>query len=164
MNSVSGKELQDAYLSFVTNALQLNLSFVNKGNILREQDAFNVKIVKTGKNDFGKAVSILDESLWNEKRGDIKALVKEYGADKKEIFKILFSYEMAYASILSQYNKWSRENCCIHFLESPISQYFRRVLALKMKIDHGYDYKTYPCVMLSEKTALELKGVGYENR
>ncbi len=160
--SMKGHYFEKEFIDFFNSVSLKIYEMYGRAIAFEHSSSYEGSATACGSNHAHIHIVPFDSSLLNDLMNDKDRKWKKINPDK--IYKIHDEKEYLFYSDLSQYNKWSRENCCIHFLESPISQYFRRVLALKMKIDHGYDYKTYPCVMLSEKTALELKGVGYENR
>jgi len=60
---------------------------------------------------------------------------------------------------LESHKKWAEHVGYLHFLESPISQYFRRVIAGRLGVGDIADYKRHPHIDLATKTRMLLSGL-----
>ena len=54
-------------------------------------------------------------------------------------------------------NKWDNPVGCIHILDTPISQFFRRVIAEDQGVFDKFNYKTNPDISLTLKTIKNMK-------
>ena len=103
VTTASAKELKESYAQFIEAAEILKPSWYFKDNYGNNLDARWVLNVKD-KQERTASYEPLDSSLWRENFETAMDFAKTCRTDNMEIFKILFSYKMAYLNAVAFYN------------------------------------------------------------
>ncbi len=103
ITTASVKELEESYAQFIEAAEILKPSWYFKDNYGNNLDARWVLNVKD-KQERSTSYKPLDSFLWTKNFESAMDFARNCRTDSMEIFKILFSYKMAYLNAVAFYN------------------------------------------------------------